>query len=165
MWARKEWCKIFRVLKEKPRKTTNLEFCIQKIIIEKWREKKTFSGKKTERGLPWRLSGKESACQCRRHGFDPWLGKSRMLWSSSAGAPQLSSLCPGAWEQQPEPTCHSCWSLCSTTREATATRSPCIAIGSSSHLPQLEQSPCSSEDPAQPKIIKLRETVARRSAL
>ena len=23
----------------------------------------------------WWLSGKESACQCRRHGVDPWLGK------------------------------------------------------------------------------------------
>ena len=22
-------------------------------------------------GLPWWLSGKESACQCRRHGYDP----------------------------------------------------------------------------------------------
>ena len=21
------------------------------------------------------VSGKESACQCRRHGFDPWVGK------------------------------------------------------------------------------------------
>ena len=27
------------------------------------------------RGLPWWLSGKESACQLRRHGFDPWVGK------------------------------------------------------------------------------------------
>ena len=27
--------------------------------------------------LKW-LSGKESACQCRRHGFDPWVGK--VLW-------------------------------------------------------------------------------------
>ena len=26
--------------------------------------------------LPRWLSGKESACQCRRHGFDPWVGKS-----------------------------------------------------------------------------------------
>ena len=26
-------------------------------------------------GLPWWLSGKESACQCRKHGFDPWSGK------------------------------------------------------------------------------------------
>ena len=27
-------------------------------------------------GLPWWLSGKESTCECRRHGFDPW---SRMI--------------------------------------------------------------------------------------
>ena len=26
-------------------------------------------------GLPWWLSGKESACQRRRHKFDPWSGK------------------------------------------------------------------------------------------
>ena len=25
--------------------------------------------------LPWWVSGKESACQCRRHGFDPWCRK------------------------------------------------------------------------------------------
>ena len=29
-------------------------------------------------GLPGWLSGKESACQCRRHGFDPWVRK--ILW-------------------------------------------------------------------------------------
>ena len=29
-------------------------------------------------GLPRWLSGKESACQCRRHGFDPWVRK--MPW-------------------------------------------------------------------------------------
>ena len=26
-------------------------------------------------GLPWWLSAKESACQCKRHGFDPWIKK------------------------------------------------------------------------------------------
>ena len=26
-------------------------------------------------GLPWRLSGKESACQCRRLKFEPWVRK------------------------------------------------------------------------------------------
>ena len=31
------------------------------------------------RGLPWWLSGKDSACSCRRHGFDPWVGK--IPWS------------------------------------------------------------------------------------
>ena len=28
--------------------------------------------KRLERGLPWWLSGKESACQGRRHRYDPW---------------------------------------------------------------------------------------------
>ena len=28
-----------------------------------------------EMGLPWWLSGKEPACQCRRRGFGPWVGK------------------------------------------------------------------------------------------
>ena len=27
------------------------------------------------KGLLWWLSGKESACQCNRHGFSPWVGK------------------------------------------------------------------------------------------
>ena len=31
--------------------------------------------KKSMLGLPWWLSGKESACQCRGHGFDPWSRK------------------------------------------------------------------------------------------
>ena len=26
-------------------------------------------------GLPWWISGKEFACQCRRHRFDPWVRK------------------------------------------------------------------------------------------
>jgi len=26
-------------------------------------------------GLPWWVSGKEPACQCRRHRFDPWVGR------------------------------------------------------------------------------------------
>ena len=29
----------------------------------------------TQGGLPWWLSGKESTYQCRRPGFDPWVGK------------------------------------------------------------------------------------------
>jgi len=30
---------------------------------------------KTISGLPWWLSGKESACQCKRLAFDPWSWK------------------------------------------------------------------------------------------
>ena len=29
----------------------------------------------SDQGLPWWLNGKESACQCRRRGFDPWVWK------------------------------------------------------------------------------------------
>ena len=31
-------------------------------------------------GLPWWLSGKESARQCRRHRFNPWSGKIPQAW-------------------------------------------------------------------------------------
>ena len=41
---------------------------------------KVCKGKKSEQdgprlGTPWWLSGKESTCQCRRNGFDPWSRK------------------------------------------------------------------------------------------
>ena len=37
-------------------------------------------------GLPWRLSGKESICQCRIYGFDPWVGKTpwRSKWQPTS---------------------------------------------------------------------------------
>ena len=38
-------------------------------------------------GLPSRCSGKESACQCRRLGFDPWVGK--ILWRKWQPTPVL----------------------------------------------------------------------------
>ena len=38
-------------------------------------EKSDSSLKQTNEWLPWWLSGKESTCQCRRHGFNPWSGK------------------------------------------------------------------------------------------
>ena len=43
-------------------------------------------------GLLWRLSGKESTCLCRRHGFHPWVGKVPL---EKERATHLSSL---AWK-------------------------------------------------------------------
>ena len=41
-----------------------------------WNHVHVKSFKDMERTLrPWRPSGKESACQCRRRRFDPWVGK------------------------------------------------------------------------------------------
>ena len=63
-------------------------------------------------GLPRWLSGKDSACQCRRsrrHGFDPWVGK--ISWSQkwqstpvflhgkSHGQKSLASYSPGVTEE------------------------------------------------------------------
>jgi len=38
-------------------------------------------------GLPWWLSGKKSACQCRRCRFDLWVGNihQRRKWQSTPG--------------------------------------------------------------------------------
>ena len=53
-------------------------------------------------GLPWWLSGKESACQCWRHGFDPWSGR------IPQATEQLSS-CPTTTEPVLlEPRNHNC---------------------------------------------------------
>ena len=44
-------------------------------------------------GPPCWLSGKETACQCRRHGFDPWVGKiywSRKWWPTPVFLPGKS---------------------------------------------------------------------------
>ena len=45
-------------------------------------------------GFPWWLSGKESACQCRKCGFHPWPGESPHV---PGFAPQPLSLCVRAW--------------------------------------------------------------------
>ena len=41
-------------------------------------------------GLPRWLSGKESACQCRRLEFDPWVGK--IPWQRNGNPLQYSCL-------------------------------------------------------------------------
>ena len=56
-------------------------------------------------GLPWWLSGKESTCQCRRCGFDPWVGK--MPWRR-AWQPTPVSL-PGEFHGQRSLAGYSPW--------------------------------------------------------
>ena len=50
-------------------------------------------------GLPLRLSGKESACQCKRHGFDPWVRKIpwRRKWQPTPLFLPGFSMNKGAW--------------------------------------------------------------------
>ena len=41
------------------------------------------------------LSGKESACQCRRHGFDPWPMK--ILRAAEKLSPRATTIEPVLW--------------------------------------------------------------------
>ena len=53
--------------------TLREEGCVsnEKVSLKEWIVKAVYG----VGGLPWWLSGKESACQCRRLGFNPWVGK------------------------------------------------------------------------------------------
>ena len=68
------------------------------------RKKKKIIIKKEYFRLPWCLSGKESACQCRKHEFNPWSGK------IPHAAEQLG---PGAKTIEP-----ALWSLGAASTEA-----------------------------------------------
>ena len=60
--------------------------------------------------FPWWLSGKESTCQCRRHGFDPCSGK--MPHASEQLSPRATA-----------PEARAPWCPHSTTRDTIARRS------------------------------------------
>ena len=49
--------------------------------------------------LPWWLSGKESACQCRRHGFKLWVGKIpwRRKWQPCLEIPRTEEQMKKMW--------------------------------------------------------------------
>ena len=50
--------------------------------IVKFKNKIKKINKKYEPGLPWWLTGKESTCQCRERGFDPWTVPHASEWLS-----------------------------------------------------------------------------------
>ena len=55
--------------------------------------------------IPMSLSGKESACRCRRRGFDPWVGKRPWKWQSTP------VILPGKFHEQTSLAGCSPWSL------------------------------------------------------
>ena len=75
--------------------------------------------KKRKIGLPWCHSGKESACQYRRHKFNPWSRKSHMPRSNKAGifillqSNKAITTEPVLWSPgfaTTEPACYIYWS-------------------------------------------------------
>ena len=118
---------------------------------------------KTRGGLPWWLSGKEYACQCRRHVFDPWSRKiphaseqlSLCTTHYNYGA---SALEPGSCNYQTHvpqllkaarPRVYAPQQEKPPQREAHT-----LQLESSSCSPQIEKKPVQQKDPAQPKISK-----------
>ena len=97
-------------------------------------------------GLPWWLSGKESAYQCRRRGFDPWTGRipyaskpvRHDYWACALTAPELQLLKSACLEPAPP------------TREATAKTNLQTATREEPLLTRTRESPPSKEDSAQP---------------
>ena len=57
-------------------------------------------------GFAGGLVVKKSACQCRRHGFDPWSGRILHVVEQLSPCTQLPSLCSRAWELRP-PSSHA----------------------------------------------------------
>ena len=97
-------------------------------------------------GLPWWLSGKESTCQCKSHGFNPW---SRMIPHASE---QLSQ-----WATTTEPMCCNNWSPCvlepllSQQEKLTQWETQTWQLQSSPCSLQPEKNPHSNEDSPQIK--------------
>ena len=58
----------------------------QKKTLTSWIQNHSKSVMSHDKGLPRQLSGKESACQCKRHRFNPWVGKIpwRRIWQPTA---------------------------------------------------------------------------------
>ena len=95
-----------------------------------------FPGSKTLFRLPCWLRGKDSACQCRRHGFHPWPGKiSCVTEHLGPHSTTLEARVP--------------WGPCSATEAPEMSRPSPAPKGSPCPL-RLEKSPPSNEDPAQP---------------
>ena len=63
-------------------------------------------------GLPWWLSGKESACQCGRHGFNPWSRKiPHAMEQLSLWAPTTEPALQSSGATTTGPLCCHCWNL------------------------------------------------------
>ena len=98
-------------------------------------------------GLPWWLSGKASACQCRRHRFDPW---SRKIPHAME---HLSPMCCNYWACALEPRTWNFWDLNPREQQEKPPRwgARALRLESSPRLRQLVKSPGNKEDPAQQK--------------
>ena len=108
----------------------------------------------------WWLSGRESAYQCKRYRFDPWSGKIPRAAGQQSLCATTISLCSRAPKQHHwahmlqllKPTCRRVHTP--QQEKPPQWDAHALQLKSSAHSPQLKESPCSSKDPAWPKINK-----------
>ena len=111
--------------------------------------------------LPWWLSGKESTCQRRRPGFNPWSEKiphSMQQPSQCATTTEPVLQSPGITTT--EPSRHNYQSLC--TLEPMLCKKRSQFNEKSGHW---NQSPHSNEDPVQPIKKKKKKSALKRCTL
>ena len=113
---------------------------------------------KQSTGLPWWLSGKESACQCRGHGFDPWPRK--IPHAAEQLSPCTTTTEPVVYSQEAtttEPTCPN-YQACApqsplSTTEASSLRSSCTTTREQPPLAATREKPAQQRRPSTPPKI------------
>ena len=93
----------------KEKNFVNLEFYIERNIIQEWSQNKDiFQAKKFQEnllyiypflGFPGGSDGKEIHLQCRRPGFDPWVGK--IPWRRAWQPTPVFLLGESSWKEAP----------------------------------------------------------------
>ena len=105
------------------------------------------------KGLPWWLSGKESACQCRRH--DPWsreiprAEEQLIVCTTNYGAHTLEPANCSYWAHMLQLLKSMCPRVCVPQEKPPPWEARTLLLESSPCLPQPERSPHNTEDPAQ----------------
>ena len=122
--------------------------------------------RKNNARLPWWLSGQESTCYHRRHGFDPWSGK--IPHAVKQLSPCVKLLSPHATVTEPTHSRARTPQERPLQREA---REP--QLQSASHFPNLEKSLCCNKDLAQSdnniknndkwKLLKIKKNNAKQN--
>ena len=117
------------------------------------------------KGLPWRYSGKESACRCRRQQVGSLIQKDH----ACSGA--VETMSHNYWDFAVEPGSHNPWAHMLQLLKPEGSgdvlhrdkppqwEAHALQLESSPCLLQLEKSPCSSEYPAQliNKFLKIKK--------
>lgn len=113
-----------------------------------------------QRGLPWWLSGNESACQCRRPWFRSLIREDPTRCEQLAHVAQLLSQCSRTWE--PQRVSHVCPRACTLQWETPLQWEALSTQPEESCLPQLQTKVRSSKNKEHRQKDKLIKSAKNR---